>query len=144
MSVVTRAERECDRNERVGHGIYHGMLGDGRKLHPHMPVKDTSNTDVVMHAGKILTMWYLSGDIYQVDPRTLETLGEFDFNGQRRSKVSAHGKTDERTDEFIFFDYGREAPYMHCGVVNTHGDLTNFMPVELPGPRMPHDMWGSY
>lgn len=129
--------------EQAGHGIYHGMLGDGQNLHPEMPVKDTSNTDVVLHAGKIVTMWYLSGDPYLVDPITLETLGEFNFNGDRTTHVSAHGKTDENTDEFIFFDYNRDAPYMHYGVVNSDGDLTNFMPVELPGPRMPHDMWIS-
>ena len=129
--------------EQAGYGIYHGMLGDGRNLHPEMPVKDTSNTDVVLHAGKIVTMWYLSGDPYQVDPHSLETIGEFNFNGQRATKVSAHGKTDENTDDFIFFDYSREAPYMHCGVVDSNGDLTSFLPVELQGPRMPHDMWMS-
>jgi len=137
-----RTSSFCE-EENAGHGIYHGMLGDGRNLHPQMPVKDTSNTDVVLHAGKILTMWYLSGEVYQVDPKSLETLANFDFNGQRCSKVSAHGKTDENTDEFVFFDYNREAPYMHCGVVNSKGDMTNFIPVELPGPRMPHDMWMS-
>lgn len=129
--------------ENAGQGIYHGMLGDGKRLHPAMPVKDTSNTDVVLHNGKIVTMWYLSGSPYLVDPLTLETMGEFDFNGERTTNVSAHGKTDENTGEFIFFEYSRQAPYMHYGVVNSQGDLTNFMPVELPGPRMPHDMWIS-
>lgn len=129
--------------EKTGHGIYQGMLGDGRNVHPEMPVKDTSNTDVVLHAGNIVTMWYLSGDPYLVDPITLETKGEFNFNGSRTTPISAHGKTDENTDEFMFFDYGREAPYMHYGTVNGDGDLTTFMPVELPGPRMPHDMWIS-
>ena len=129
--------------EKAGHGIYHGMLGHGHETHPDMPVKDTSNTDVVLHGGKLVTLWYLSGDPYCVNPLTLETEGEFTFNGGRRGKVSAHGKTDENTDEFLFFDYNREAPYMHYGVVNGKGDLTTFMPVELPGPRMPHDMWFS-
>ena len=129
--------------EAAGQGIYHGMLGNGRSLHPEMPVKETANTDVVLHGGKIIAMWYLAGEPYLVDPHTLETLGDYDFNGQRANKVSAHGKTDENTDEFVFFDYGREAPYMHCGVVNAAGDVTNLVPVELPGPRMPHDMWMS-
>ena len=138
--IRTGSARE---EEIAGKGIYHGMLGNGRQLHPDMPVKDTSNTDVVFHNGKIVTMWYLSGDPYLVDPITLDTIGEFTFNDQRTTKVSAHGKTDESTDEFIFFGYNREAPYMHYGVVDSAGDLKTFMPVELPGPRMPHDMWVS-
>jgi carotenoid cleavage dioxygenase-like enzyme len=54
--------------------------------------------------------------------------------------ISAHSKVDERTGEFIFFAYGKKAPYMHYGVMDRHGKLQTFMPVELPGPRLPHDM----
>ena len=29
---------------------------------------------------------------------------------------------------------------MHYGVVDSYGNLAHYVPVELPGPRLPHDM----
>ncbi len=127
----------------AGEALWGGMLDPRRADRPDMPLKDTSNTDVILHAGKLLTTWYISGDPYSADPITLASLGQSDFNGQRTTKISAHAKTDESTDDFIFFDYNRDYPYMHQGVINSAGEMTAFTPVELPGPRMPHDMWIS-
>ena len=125
----------------AGRAQWGGMLDPRRVDRPDMPLKDTANTDVVMHAGKLICLWYISGDPYLVDPVTLEPLGMPNFRGNRATKISAHSKTDESTDEFIFFDYNRDFPYMHHGVVNKKGEMIAFTPVELPGPRMPHDMW---
>ena len=104
-------------------------------------LKDTANTDVVFHNGNLLAMWYLAGEAYKVDPLTLETLGVEDWNGAHQGCVSAHAKVDERTGEFMFFDYGPRAPYMWYGVVSADGVLKHFVPIPLPGARMPHDMW---
>ena len=41
----------------------------------------------------------------------------------------------------MFFDYGPTAPYMWYGVVSAEGVLKHYVPVPLPGARMPHDMW---
>ncbi len=54
--------------------------------------------------------------------------------------VSAHPKVDERTGEMLFFDYTTDAPYMHYGVVDAQNRLVHYVDVELPGPRLPHDM----
>ena len=54
--------------------------------------------------------------------------------------MSAHAKVDERTGEFIFFHYGPTPPYMSYGVVSGEGVLNHFVPIDLPGSRMPHDM----
>ena len=131
------------RDQVAGKAMSAGMMEDTsnnpddtfRKL------KDTANTDVVFHNGNLLAMWYLAGDAYKVDPHTLQTVGIEDWNGQHQGCVSAHAKVDERTGEFIFFDYGPEAPYMWYGVVSPDGVLKHFVPVPLPGARMPHDMW---
>jgi len=128
----------------AGKALWGGMLDPRRDDRPDMPLKDTSNTDVVLHAGKLVTMWYMAGDPYLVDPLTLETHGKMDFNGRQTTRISAHSKTDENTGDFVFFDYGRDAPYMHHGVVDKNGDLVSFTPVELPGPRLPHDMWMTH
>ena len=71
---------------------------------------------------------------------TLETIGADDFGGSLRCEVSAHAKTDEATGELMFFDYGVTPPYMRYGVVGADGAVRHFVPIDLPGPRLPHDM----
>ena len=54
--------------------------------------------------------------------------------------MSAHPKVDDRTGELLFFNYSKQAPYMHYGVVDADNDLVHYVDVPLPGPRLPHDM----
>ena len=105
-------------------------------------MKDASSTDVVMHNGVALTSFYQCGDLYRLNPTTLETLGKATWHGKFPSEagVSAHPKLDERTGEFLFFNYGTEAPFMHFGIVDKADNLTQYIDVPLPGPRLPHDM----
>ena len=102
--------------------------------------KDTANTDVVMHNGSIMALWYISGHPVRVDPRTLETIGTETFGGALPRHVSAHSTVDPRTGEFVFFDYSLYEPWMTFGTVSPDNRLTHFERVELPGPRLPHDM----
>jgi carotenoid cleavage dioxygenase-like enzyme len=102
--------------------------------------KDTANTDLVFHNGTLMALWYISGKPVRVDPRTLATIGNEDFGGKLPRHVSAHGKVDMVTGEFAFFDYALYEPWMSYGIVDKHNVLTNFQRVELPGPRLPHDM----
>jgi carotenoid cleavage dioxygenase-like enzyme len=102
--------------------------------------KDTANTDLVFHNGSLMALWYISGKPVRVDARTLETLGNETFGGALPRHVSAHGKVDPKTGEFCFFDYSLTEPWMTYGVVDRHNVLTNFQRVDLPGPRLPHDM----
>ena len=105
-------------------------------------LKDSSSTDVVVHGGKLLTSFYQCGDIYEIDAATLETDGKAPWLEDMADGwgVSAHTKVDESTGELLFFNYGKEFPYMHYGVVDASGDLVHYVPIELPGPRLPHDM----
>ena len=115
-------------------------LGKNPRLGVHLPLKDTANTDVKFHHGKLLATWYLAGEPYAVDPRTLETLGKDTFGGKLGCNVSAHVKVDAVTDELLFFDYSPRAPFLGTGVVGPDGVLSHYTDVALPGPRMPHDM----
>lgn len=125
---------------RAGRALWEGVMEPPRRDRPDMPLKDTSNTDVKFHAGRLLTMWYLAGDLYAVKPDTLETIGRETFGGTLTCRVSAHSKVDEATGEFIFFDYGKTAPYMSYGVVGPDRRVSHWTPIELPGPRLPHDI----
>lgn len=102
--------------------------------------KDTGNTDVIVHNGRLLALWYISGQPVAVDPETLETVRIENFSGKLPGNVSAHSKTDPRTGELVFFDYALYKPEMYVGSVSADGELTHFSTVHLPGPRLPHDM----
>ncbi|TWE07889.1 carotenoid cleavage dioxygenase [Rudaeicoccus suwonensis] len=105
-------------------------------------MKDSSSTDVVVHNGVALTSFYQCGDLYRLNPTTLETLGKAGWNGRFPSDVgvSAHPKVDEHTGEMMFFNYSTQAPFMHYGVVDDEDNLVHYVDVPLPGPRLPHDM----
>ena len=101
-------------------------------------LKDASNTDIVVHAGKALTMFYLCGEGYRLDPLTLETLGIegwVPIDG-----ISAHAKVNEATGELYFFNYPAYSPHLHYGVVDKHNRLTAYRPVPMPEARIVHDM----
>jgi len=104
----------------------------------HGGIKDSSSTDVVVHAGKILSTFYQCGEGYRLDPYTMEqfgTEGWVPLDG-----ISAHPKPDENTGELLFFNYSTHAPYMHYGVVGPDNKLKHYIPIPVPGPRLPHDM----
>jgi len=105
-------------------------------------MKDSSSTDIVVHNGVALSTFYQCGEAYQLDPRTLEDRGPATWNGKFPNDlgISAHARVDENTGELLFFNYGTKAPFMHYGVLNAKGDVVHYTPIELPGPRLPHDM----
>jgi len=104
-------------------------------------MKDASSTDIVVHAGVALSSFYQCGDLYRLDPRTLDDLGKETWGGAfPNAGVSAHTKVDERTGELLFFNYQTTAPYLHYGVVSPRRELVHYVPIDLPGSRLPHDM----
>ena len=54
--------------------------------------------------------------------------------------MSAHSKVDWSTGELLFFDYGDEPPFMTYGVADPQGRLLHEVAIDLPGPRLPHDI----
>lgn len=105
-------------------------------------MKDASSTDVVVHRGTALTSFYQCGDLYRLDPYTAQTEAKESWGGAFPFEwgVSAHPKVDDRTGEMLFFNYSKQAPYMHYGVVDGANELVHYVDIPLPGPRLPHDM----
>ena len=101
-------------------------------------LKDSSSTDVAIHAGKIISTFYQCGEAYRLDPFTLEQYGTESW--VPLDGISAHCKVDLATGELMFFNYSKHAPFMHYGVVGPDNKLKHYIPVPLPGPRLPHDM----
>lgn len=129
--------------QEAGHALWAGLMEDPRKsTRPgwgaHGFIKDASSTDVVVHAGRVLSTYYQCGEGYRLDPYSLEQFGTESW--VPLDGISAHCKVDERTGELLFFNYSKHPPYMHYGVVGKDNRLKHYIPVELPGPRLPHDM----
>ncbi|NAS24345.1 9-cis-epoxycarotenoid dioxygenase [Herbidospora sp. NEAU-GS84] len=103
-------------------------------------LKDSANTDIVFHQGRLLTTWYLCGSPYTMDPLSLETLGAQTFLDTLTGDVMAHPKVDERTGELFWFDYGPKPPFLRYGVVGPQGTVDHVVDLDLPGARLPHDM----
>ena len=134
----------CFGAEQTAGGSLWGGLMDppGTSLRPgfgaHGGLKDASSTDIVVHAGQAISTFYQCGEGYVLDPATLDQLGVAPW--VPLDGISAHPKVDQRTGELLFFNYSKHAPFMHYGVVNAQGQLAHYIPVPLPGPRLPHDM----
>ncbi|UTW57002.1 carotenoid oxygenase family protein [Kordiimonas sp. SCSIO 12603] len=101
-------------------------------------LKDASSTDVVVHAGKVMTTHFQCGEGYRLDPYTLDQLGIESWTPIEG--ISAHTKVDENTGEMMFFNYGKHPPYLHYGVVGADNKLKHYIPVEINRPSLPHDM----
>lgn len=126
--------------ERAGTLDAGGVLLRANRTRAGAAYKDTANTDVVLHDGSLLALWYISGKPVRVDPRTLETIRTETFGGRLPRHASAHSKVDPETGEFLFFDYSLDEPWMSYGVVSPANELVHFTRIDLPGPRLPHDM----
>ncbi len=104
----------------------------------HEHLKDASSTDVIVHAGQILSTFYQCGDGYRLDPYTMEQFGTESW--VPLDGLSAHPKLDESTGDLLFFNYSKHAPYFHYGVVGPDNKVKHYTPIDLPGPRLPHDI----
>ncbi|MEM7703119.1 MAG: carotenoid oxygenase family protein [Pseudomonadota bacterium] len=101
-------------------------------------LRDGSSTDVLVRNGKILSTFWQCGDGYVLDAESLDTLGIEDWVPV--DGISAHPKLDHKTGDLMFFNYTGEAPFMNYGVVGKDNTVKHYIPVELPGARLPHDM----
>ncbi len=135
--------RCLEAEQTAGGSLWGGLMdGSGISQRPgfgaHGRLKDSSSTDIIVHAGKAISTFYQCGEGYVLDPETLAQEGVAPW--VPLDGISAHPKVDDRTGELLFFNYSKYPPFMHYGVVDRAGQLTHYVPVPLPGPRLPHDM----
>lgn len=105
--------------------------------------RTTANTTALPYKGLILALKEDSWP-YALDPRTLETIGRFDFDGQLESETfTAHPKYDVKTRELLAFGYegkgigSRDVFYMS---IDEHGEFTERVWFEAPYCGFQHDM----
>lgn len=105
-------------------------------------VRSTANTNVVVHAGKLLALKE-DGRPFAMDPTTLETIGEWNFGGKLNSETfTAHPKVDPDTGEMLAFGYAAKGLLtrdMAFYVIDPEGQITREVWFELPYYCMMHD-----
>ena len=123
-----------------GRSISPGVMGPFDYSVSPFGIKDTANTDLVYYRDQLLALWYNAGNPCALHGRSLDTRQPFHIPGRRHRRLSAHSKIDWATGELLFLDYGDEPPFMTYGIADRHGRLVHETAVDLPGPRLPHDM----
>ncbi len=141
-SYLNRWTRTADfeTEKAAGKALWTGILERPRPDAP-SPIKNTANTDLVFHNGKILATWWLSGTPYELNPADLSTVGPATFGGKLTHGFSAHPKVDPRSGELVFFDFSMfKKPFIRYGVVDAKGELVRSEAIESPSPHILHDM----
>lgn len=102
----------------------------------------TANTNVVWHGRRLLVLKEDSRPM-ELDPNTLATLGEFDFDGQLKSvSLTAHPKLDLHRNELIAFSYQAQGDATLDFVIyiaDADGRIVHETPLRMPYPGMVHD-----
>jgi all-trans-8'-apo-beta-carotenal 15,15'-oxygenase len=118
-----------------------GERGKLRHLFKAPGIGNAANTSVTVCADNLLALWE-GGRPWALDPDTLETRGEHDFDGKLKAvhAFSAHPKYDPKTGEM--FNFGVD--YMPRARIKTYkidraGRMEHLQPVALPFPVMNHD-----
>jgi len=92
---------------------------------------NTGNTTPLVHAGKLYCLKESSPPML-LDPHSLKTLGEYDFDGQLEAKsFTAHPKIDPISGEMIAFSY------------EAKGDVTDDISVQFfdPSGQLKRQLW---
>ncbi len=122
----------------AGRPLWKSILQRPDVRNPLGPLKNTANTDVAFHAGRLLALWWLGGEAYLVGIPCLDTLG-VDKN-YRQQNIAAHPKVDRRTDEMMFLNHSLFSSSFQYGVAAADGTVAHLTTIELPGLRLHHDL----
>lgn len=127
---------------RAGHALFGGLsefvLPDAETVAEAGVIKNTANTHVVRHAGRILAL--MEGAKPTELTIDLDTVGEHDFDGALAGPMTAHPKVDPATGELVFFGYSPRPPYLRYHVADAGGRLVRSEAIDLPRPVMMHDV----
>lgn len=125
----------------AGKSLWGGLLDPpdmNRILAGQDPFKNTANTALVWHDGRMLALWE-GGPPHEIRLPALETVGKYTYDGQLAHPFTAHPKLDPDSGEMIFFGYQVVAPYLQHSVVAADGTLSKTTAIDLPRSVMMHD-----
>ncbi len=127
---------------KLGRAVYPG-LGDVMNFPDRSltgdagPVKNPANTHIIRHADKYLALW--EGGLPTEVTASLDTIGEYNFDGKLKGSMTAHPRIDPRTGEMFFFAYSVFEPVIRYYVVDASGALVHHATIDIVAPVMMHD-----
>jgi carotenoid cleavage dioxygenase-like enzyme len=139
--VMTERLKNDRRARRSLYGRYRNPFTDDSSV-AGATGRSVANTTPVFHAGRLLATKE-DGRPIELDPRTLATLGEYDFGGQLRSAtMTAHPHIDPDSGEMFLFGTqaaGLTSKTMSYSVVAKDGTLVREQWFDGPFAGMMHD-----
>lgn len=106
-----------------------------------VPSMDRSNTSIAMMAGRLLSL--IEGSAaHEIEPRTLATIGTFDFGGvvdPLKGAMVAHPKIEPGTGTVYTFGYWTGGPGLTYHVIGSDGIPRLTRDIETAYPAMMHD-----
>lgn len=125
------------RNRWVRTSVITDATGEPATEGPKPPMYDASNTHVIGHAGRILSL--TEGAVPYHLSKELDTIERYDFGGPLPTGFTAHPKVDPVTGELHGFAYWFAEPYLTYHLIGADGRLVRSEPITVPGPTMIHD-----
>jgi carotenoid cleavage dioxygenase len=104
-------------------------------------INGSANTNLVFHAGRLLALEEGHGPI-AIDAGTLDTLGDWTFEGGLPRNMTAHPKIDPATGEMLFianFEDVRAGETIAVHTVDAAGTLAHSARIKGPYPALVHD-----
>jgi len=104
--------------------------------------RGTANTNIVWHGGRLLALKESARPV-EIDPVTLETIGDWDFDARLTSlTMTAHPKFDPATGEMLFYGSaakGETTPDIAYYAADADGRITKEIWIDPPYASMMHD-----
>jgi carotenoid cleavage dioxygenase-like enzyme len=104
------------------------------------PLKNTANTNVILHGGKLLALWE-GGFPHRLNAQ-LETLGTDDYDGTLKpgDAFFAHPKICPVTGEMVTCTQTWTPPYFTAQIFDRNARHVRAIPVEMPAKVVIHDL----
>lgn len=131
--------------ERAAGESLFGVLGNPMNADPSVADKhyNTANTHIVYHGGKLMAL--MEGTIaVELDSDTLDTIGNFDYEGQIDGPITAHPKYDHDSGELVFFGNQAGGPFsdtLRLNIADRSGKLIKNEMIQAPFPSFVHDFF---
>lgn len=131
--------------ERAAGKSLFGMLGNPITADPSVADEhyNTANTHIVWHGNKLLAL--MEGTIaVELEPDTLKTVGNFNYDGKIDGPITAHPKFDHATGEMVFFGNQAKGPFsefLRLNIADKNGNLIKDEMIEAPFPSFAHDFF---
>jgi len=135
--------QQWQRDRAAGRSLF-STTGNPRDADPQvvgLKTDGVANTNLVWHAGKLLALEEGHAPI-EIQPDSLETLGQWDFDGKLPDNMTAHPKIDPNTGELLFFaNFPRRdlSGTVELYVADSEGKLLRQRRISAPFASLIHD-----